>query len=120
MATLQPYYFFNEEDSSHFEVERSTNGNSWPYLGEVTPLFPKRGRGRAYTFPDEATTTYYRLKMVDLDGTFTYSELIYLENNAGAGAGAMRVYSNPTSGPYRSTLHGTNPTVTASQRSTLP
>ncbi|MEM9260423.1 MAG: T9SS type A sorting domain-containing protein, partial [Bacteroidota bacterium] len=91
----------NEEDFSHFEVERSLDGNSWAYIGEVAPLYSGEGPGgRSYTFEDEATTAYYRLKMIDLDGTFTYSELVFLENFSGAAAGAMRVYPNPSNGRF--------------------
>lgn len=37
--------------------------------------------------------TYYRLKMVDNDGTFAYSRSISLSRN---GKGALKLYPNPT------------------------
>ncbi|MEM1216962.1 MAG: HYR domain-containing protein, partial [Bacteroidota bacterium] len=66
----------NEEDFNHFEVERSPDGNAWNFIGEVPRSSPREGPGeRAYVFEDEGISAYYRLKMVDLDGTFTYSDV---------------------------------------------
>ncbi|MEM9261510.1 MAG: hypothetical protein AAGA62_17855, partial [Bacteroidota bacterium] len=109
----------NEEDFSHFEIERSTNGTSWAYLGEVAPLSPgppqedaqRTGPGeRSYGFEDvlPLPTAYYRLKMIDLDGTFAYSELVYLENNLGANAGTLLVYPNPSTGHFTVDLSKAN------------
>jgi len=107
----------NEEDFSHFEVERSLplnpqRGNSaltWEYLGEVAPLSSGEGPGeRFYTFEDDAITAYYRLKLIDLDGTFSYSEVVYLENNSGGNAGAMKVYPNPSTGRFTVDLSEAN------------
>ena len=38
--------------------------------------------------------------MIDLDGTFSYSKVVYLENNSGGNAGAMEVYPNPSDGRF--------------------
>ncbi|MEM1357588.1 MAG: T9SS type A sorting domain-containing protein [Bacteroidota bacterium] len=91
----------NEENFSHFEIQRATDGISWAYLDEVAPLSPGEGPGeRSYAFEDEGVTAYYRLKMVDLDGSFSYSEVVFLENNQGAAAGAVQVYPNPSNGQF--------------------
>lgn len=58
---------------NHFEVERSTDGISFKKIGSVP------GGNRAYSYtdvPEERTTYYYRLKMVDNDGQFKYSNTI--------------------------------------------
>ncbi|MEM9261551.1 MAG: T9SS type A sorting domain-containing protein, partial [Bacteroidota bacterium] len=34
------------------------------------------------------------------DGTFTYSDVVFLANNAGAAAGAMGIYPNPSNGRF--------------------
>ncbi|WP_377531837.1 T9SS type A sorting domain-containing protein [Pontibacter rugosus] len=65
----------SEQNSSHFTVERSTDGKNYESIGMVT------GQGSSssimnYTFLDEAPvagTSYYRLKQVDLDDSFSYS-----------------------------------------------
>ncbi|MEM9259896.1 MAG: hypothetical protein AAGA62_09635, partial [Bacteroidota bacterium] len=94
----------NEEDFSHFEVERSSaeagarpdsSADWWETISEIAG-----GQSGQYSFEDDPITAYYRLKMVDLDGTFTYSEVILLENILGAAAGAMWVYPNPSTGRF--------------------
>ncbi len=85
----------NEEDFSHFSVERSVTGTDWLEIGTVGG-----DQSGFYQFEEEATTANYRLKMVDLDGTFGYSEVVFLENNLGAAAGAMLVYPNPSTGQF--------------------
>ena len=67
-----------ETDFSHFTVERSANEGTtvWSVLGEIT------GTGtEVYKFKDEAPlpTAYYRLRMVDLDGTHAFSPIIELQ-----------------------------------------
>lgn len=63
---------------------------------------------QTYYFTDQSPlpSAYYRLKMVDLDGTFSYSEVVFLENNSSAAAGAMRVYPNPSDGRFTVGLSG--------------
>ncbi|MEM9835243.1 MAG: T9SS type A sorting domain-containing protein [Bacteroidota bacterium] len=85
----------NEEDFSHFEVEFSTTGTDWQRVGTVMG-----NQGGAYQFVHDALTGYYRLTMIDLDGSFTYSKVVYLENFSGANAGEMLVYPNPGTGRF--------------------
>ncbi|MEL7162785.1 MAG: T9SS type A sorting domain-containing protein, partial [Bacteroidota bacterium] len=91
----------NEEDFSHFAVQRSLTATDWATVGTI----PGEQQG-TYTFEEEAQTAYYRLKMIDLDGTFSYSEVVRLENKTGAIAGAMRVYPNPSNGRFTVDLSG--------------
>lgn len=64
----------DEENTSVFEVERSADGVSYTKVGTVATM----GTGaHSYSFTDEnpaAGNNYYRLKMVDKDGKFTYSK----------------------------------------------
>lgn len=66
----------NEINTSHFEIERSANGRNFIHIDNVTAT----GRSiNSYSGIDDAPLNginYYRLKMVDKDGTFTYSETI--------------------------------------------
>jgi len=71
----------NEMNLSSYEIERSTNGNSFISTGSV--------RAQAvinYDFTDRflptGTVFYYRLKMIDIDGRFKYSNIIQLKQNA--------------------------------------
>lgn len=69
---------------SHFEVEKSMDGTHFKTFQSV-PL----SAGNRYNCTDRDLTTaniyYYRLKMVDLDGKFTYSRIIKIstgDNNS--------------------------------------
>jgi hypothetical protein len=79
---------------SHFEVLRSNDLNQWESIGNVAS-----NEAGKYFFTDAGLkagkTTYYRLKMVDLDGTFEYSTIrsINVEN----GGKLFSVYPNPAS-----------------------
>ncbi|MFK8162041.1 MAG: T9SS type A sorting domain-containing protein [Lewinella sp.] len=84
----------NEAGSSHFEVERSANGNEFQYLGRVAAAGNSQVN-RSYGFQDAAAlpgTSYYRLRMVDLDGSFTYSEVaaVHLDEST-----SLALYPNP-------------------------
>jgi trimeric autotransporter adhesin len=89
----------NEQDSTHFTVERSSdNGATFQALGGAIST----GAG-SYSYLDNAppaTTDLYRLKMDDLYGTITYSDVITVAfGNSGSLAGdGIQVYPNPTTG----------------------
>ncbi len=71
----------SETDNSHFEIERSLDGNRFDFVGSI------QGQGNSstnqyYSLIDENTisgVTYYRLKQIDFDGTYTYSHIIAME-----------------------------------------
>nr|MBP6687185.1 T9SS type A sorting domain-containing protein [Lacibacter sp.] len=74
-----------EINSSHFIIERSTNGTDFIAAGNVTAS-GNTSIETAYTFTDAAVTggiNYYRIKIIDLDGTWSYSLVIklYAGNN---------------------------------------
>lgn len=88
-----------EEAFSHYELERSSDGAAnWVLLGAVAGA-GQVGQAQAYAYPDVAppNSAYYRLRMVDLDGSFAYSSIIHLEQ---ATAGELIVYPNPSSGQF--------------------
>jgi hypothetical protein len=66
-----------EENASHFEIEHSTDGSTWNTIGTV------QAKGNSttetdYSFVDQdpsAAVNYYRLKMVDLDNRFGFTEV---------------------------------------------
>ncbi|MBX2846527.1 MAG: T9SS type A sorting domain-containing protein [Saprospiraceae bacterium] len=68
----------NEEGFSHFEIERSLDDTTFQSLGRVTA----NGAGSyAYldAFSPKVETLYYRLKMVDKDGRYWYSDILRLK-----------------------------------------
>lgn len=87
-----------EINNSHFEVERSADGISFEKIGTV------EGAGNStvalsYSLMDEQPVygiSYYRLKQVDYDGAFEYSNIVAV-NIAGATA-TINMYPNPAQG----------------------
>lgn len=73
-----------EKDSRYFEIERGTDLYFFKSIGTVDASGTTRGRTQ-YTFTDEIplpNASYYRLKMIDLDGSYTYSVIrdIYVDS----------------------------------------
>ncbi len=61
----------DEKDVRTMEIEKSSNSADWNTTGNVTP-----NGSSYYSFTDDkpaAGINYYRLKFIDLDGSFTYS-----------------------------------------------
>jgi hypothetical protein len=84
-----------ESNSSHYEVEKSTDGKNYTVIGTV------RAAGNSYvdlnyTFSDSklSTASFYRLKMVDIDGNTGYSKVVYVNTGAG-GTSTLSVFPNP-------------------------
>ncbi len=76
-----------ESNFSHFEVERSLEAKNFTQIGRVEGKGNLQSGLSYYTFVDPqsaAATVYYRLKMVDYDGSFEYSKIISVANNAAA------------------------------------
>ncbi|SDE43597.1 Por secretion system C-terminal sorting domain-containing protein [Dyadobacter soli] len=69
-----------ETNSDRFEVQRSADGKSWNAIGSVKAEGESRDR-KAYSFTDHqpeagaSGAMLYRLKMIDLDGTFAFSSI---------------------------------------------
>ncbi|MBS1685052.1 MAG: T9SS type A sorting domain-containing protein [Bacteroidetes bacterium] len=87
-----------EINNDHFEVERSADAQQWIKIAEV------KGAGNTnemqqYALADhepQTGTNYYRLKQVDYDGQYDYSEIQAVEITAAAAA-TMTIYPNPVS-----------------------
>lgn len=87
----------SETNSLGFEVERSSANRSWSQIGFVksagNSVSPKN-----YSFVDsklETGTYSYRLKMVDLDGSFSYSNVVEVEIGTPVTYSLSQNYPNP-------------------------
>ena len=82
-----------EKNGSLFEVEKSVNGKSWAKLGEVAAK-GNTTRRENYSFTDKnpAATNYYRLKMVDRDGSYEYSKIVSANNGKST---VVNLFPNP-------------------------
>ncbi len=71
----------SEKDFDYFLIERSGNGSEFTRVEVV--LSSGNVNGETYSFIDEDAlfSNYYRLKMVDLDGSVEYSSVVYVEIN---------------------------------------
>ena len=88
MAALQ-WHSENESDFKKFEIEKSTDGAQFLRVGEV----PAKGSGGyAYSVLQPEPVAYYRLKMVDINGSTTNSRFIRLTQKTGNN---LFVYPNP-------------------------
>ncbi|PSL33667.1 putative secreted protein (Por secretion system target) [Dyadobacter jiangsuensis] len=72
------YWETTEEiNSGYFEIQRSSDAQNWHILGSM----PAKGNSRQlnkYTFTDKypvPSTSYYRLRSVDLDGSYSLSSI---------------------------------------------
>eukprot|EP01035_Chromulina_nebulosa_P003330 gene3330-4540_t len=79
-----------EENFSHFELEKSTN---LQYYSKVVNVAAK-GNNSNYGYTDNIGNgiTYYRLKMVDKDGTVAYSNVVAI---TGSGDAIVSIAPNP-------------------------
>jgi hypothetical protein len=87
----------NEYNNAGFDIERS-NGSEWKKIGNVASRGNSTGNSN-YTFTDHSPLNglnYYRLKQVDLDGKFSYSNVVKAELR-----GSNYVYQNSPN-PFRS------------------
>lgn len=87
----------DEINTRNFEIERSINGINFYKIGEL--LAYNNSGNHTYNYTDKniinlsTSTLFYRLKQIDIDGKFTYSEIknvkIVKEN-------AVAIYPTPT------------------------
>jgi len=85
----------SEFNAKSFVVERSTNGNQFTTIGEVSAK--NVAIGSSYQFNDNTVLTgpmYYRLKLVDKDGSFKYSKTVVLKIAVKNGSG-ITLFPNP-------------------------
>jgi hypothetical protein len=81
-----------------FEIEKTRSGDgTWQKLGEITGAGSSNSL-KSYSFCDNAISAgkfEYRLKMVDYNGTFSYSAVENIEVNAPKGYKLFQNYPNP-------------------------
>ncbi|MGI4869739.1 MAG: T9SS type A sorting domain-containing protein [Janthinobacterium lividum] len=91
----------SELNSDHFEIERSLDGHNYLAIGQVA------GQGttaqpHSYSFTDAGSARlgkqlYYRLRLVDIDRTTSYSPVRVADFTAATLAAKVHLYPNPTS-----------------------
>jgi GEVED domain/Secretion system C-terminal sorting domain len=82
----------SEVNAAYFDVERSLNGQYFDKIATVKAF----GKANTYALEDKKVTqntVYYRLKMVDNNGSFEYSKIIAL--HAGKHNNVLYIFPNP-------------------------
>lgn len=89
----------SEKNTNYFEIERSGNGNTFKSLPVKVAALGENNTPQTYSVEDEQPfngDNFYRLKIYDLDGKVSFSEIRRLSFNSAAEA--LQVYPIPTSG----------------------
>lgn len=98
----------NEIDNDKFEIERSHNGYIFEKIGEVSGRGTVNGNSD-YQFKDENPLegmNYYRLKQIDHDGQFTYSEVRIVQVSE---VETIHLYPNPANKEFTIKVFGEGP-----------
>ena len=84
-----------EENVNRYELERSINGADFKLIGMVRATNTNLQQVYNSTDSDPTARAFYRLKMIDNDGSFEYSNTVTLIRRAVTG-NVVNVYPNPT------------------------
>ncbi|HPI08877.1 MAG TPA: hypothetical protein PLM41_20930, partial [Saprospiraceae bacterium] len=87
----------SERNNLGFDIERSSDGRTWQTLALV-PGHGTTQEEQSYAYTDERPQpgeNYYRLKQVDFDGKFEYSDIRSVVMGSGA-KDEVGIYPNPT------------------------
>jgi hypothetical protein len=95
-AILLSWSTGSEENNSHFELERSSDGLEWMAINTIdgNGTSSEINRYKSYDENPYPTINYYRLKQVDFDGQFDQSKTIVL-SKAGTNNTNLNVFPNP-------------------------
>jgi hypothetical protein len=108
--TILNWQTANEKDNSFFEIERSTDGIHFTGIDQVNSLVNNSSSLTSYKYTDPLTglagysRIYYRLKIVDLSGAFTYSKIVPIiikSSNIGL---LLTLYPNPFTDAITTTI----------------
>jgi hypothetical protein len=83
----------NEVNTQSFDVERSTDGRHFSVIGSIASA--NNSGTNLYSYTDNSISHpvyFYRLKMTDQDGNFTYSKIIKTEKGS---TGKLEIFPNP-------------------------
>jgi hypothetical protein len=81
-----------EKNVSHFDLQRSEDAMTWKDIA-VVPFVNTTHR---YSYADVNSKGFYRIAVVDIDGSKLYSDVVYAACKPGADA--VSIWPNPTTG----------------------
>jgi hypothetical protein len=85
-ATILNWAAENQINFDHYEIERSSDGTHFNGIGTKAPVQNNTSAKETYQYGDDLIALngdifFYRLKMVDADGTFKYSNVILIRKD---------------------------------------
>lgn len=93
----------SEKNNEYFDVERASDGRSFSRRGMVRGNHTTNVQ-QFYSFTDvdsDEPVLYYRLRQVDIDGGFAYSNTIALTNHATKNDFSITIFPNPSDGSFQ-------------------
>jgi len=108
-ATFILWSTANERNNKFFEIERSNDGITFNSIGNVQSQGTTNGI-KNYQFIDaqpDKGYNYYRIKQVDVDGKYSYSEIKTINNQSNAAE--LAVWPNPSTGIFNYSVHTDSP-----------
>ena len=97
-AVILDWQTTEETNSDHFEIQRGTDAKRWNSVGSVASKGEHHNLA-AYSFTDHpyfatpsSSNIYYRLKMIDKDGSYAYSRIAIVVFEGLTGIG---IFPNP-------------------------
>ena len=95
----------NEINVDYLELQRSKNNIDWAIINRQKPKGNSTVIDNKYDFTDYdlRDINYYRLKLVDLDGSFTFSRVIRINSNA---VSKLEIYPNPAHNQFNLFVDG--------------
>lgn len=93
----------SERNNDYFSIERSSDALNFSSIGEVQGAGTKK-RKTNYKFIDDGPlsgVSYYRLKQVDFDGSFDYSEIVSVRRTFDLKDENLQIYPNPNAGQFQ-------------------
>lgn len=98
---------YTEINADRYIVERKIDNDFEP-VAEIAAINDIKGYNYAYTDLNSTNAiSQYRLKMVDIDGTYSYSEIRAI--NGKEASGTVSIFPNPSNGNSRVTISDVSP-----------
>ncbi len=95
-----------EEETSHFNIQKSTTGLGFTTIGRVDAAGNSTSLlTYSYTDTQLSADNYYRLEMVDIDGTTTYTDIVNVSTDCADGNTISEIFPNPTKGQMNITFN---------------
>jgi len=101
-----------EINTSFYAIERCNDGNNFTAIGQVNSDGSSSSI-KNYSYTDQQPLTginYYRLKMVDADGKFTYSKIVAIKMDSKNSS--LQIFPNPAKNMLNVQISGANENAT--------